>query len=159
MRYPFRMTPRGKITLVLCCLGVCAAAAWLHLAGQRRAAQLKPSELFEVVRQQFDACRGDDYACAYRQVSASVQQRYPLERFAGMARNDYARVLKSGRVEFGAWRRKGHRAAVEVFYIGRDGTVLPCFYTLVREGDVWKIDGMRWGKTGQPGAPLRGLRS
>ncbi|MDD5349864.1 MAG: DUF4864 domain-containing protein [Chthoniobacteraceae bacterium] len=153
------MSPRGKITLVLCCLGVCAAAAWVHVAGARRSAALKPVELFDVVRQQYDACRGNDYPNAYRQASASIQQRFPLERFAGMARNDYARVVKSGRVEFGAWQRQGRQATVEVFYISRDGTVLPCLYTLVREGEAWKIDGMRWGRAWQNGQPMRGLRS
>ena len=76
------MTPRGKITLVLCCLGVCAAAAWVHIAGERRSAQMKPAELFDAVRLQFDACRGNDYESAYRQASAAIQQRFPLERFA-----------------------------------------------------------------------------
>ena len=76
-----------------------------------------------------------------------------------MARNDYARVIKSGRVEFGVWQRQGRRAVVEVFYISRDGAVLPCFYALVFEGETWKIDGMRWGKTWQNGQPMRGLRS
>jgi len=160
MRFqPPRMSPRGKITLVLCCLCLCAAAAWVHIASARRAAQLKPAELFNVVSQQFAACRSDDYPAAYQQASATIQQRFPLERFAGMARNDYARVVKSGRVEFGAWQRQGRRAVVEVFYISRDGTVLPCLYTLVYEEEAWKIDGMRWVKAWQSAQPMRGLRS
>ncbi|MEI8233815.1 MAG: DUF4864 domain-containing protein [Verrucomicrobiota bacterium] len=153
------MSPRGKVTLVLCCLGLCAAAAWWHVASGLRTARLKPAELFDVVQQQFAACRGDDYPSAYRQASATIQQRFPLERFAAMVRNDYARVARSGRVEFGAWQRQGRRAVVEVFYIGRDGTVLPCLYTLVCEGQTWKIDGMRWVKAWQNGQQLRGLRS
>ena len=153
------MSPSGKVTLVLCCLGLCAAAAWWHVASRQRTARLKPAELFDVVQQQFAACRSDDYPSAYRQASATIQQRFPLERFASMVRNDYARVAKSGRVEFGAWQRQDRRAIVEVFYIGRDGAVLPCLYTLVCEGETWKIDGMRWVKAWQNGQQMRGLRS
>jgi len=153
------MTPRGKITLVLCCLGLCAVAVWWRAEAGEREARLKPSDLFGVVEQQFAACREEDYPAAYRQASATIQERFPLERFAAMTRNDYSRVIKSGRVEFGAWQTQGRRAVVEVFFISRDGTVLPCLYTLVYEGEAWKIDGMRWTRPVPNGKPLRGLRS
>ena len=153
------MSPSGKVTLVLCCLGLCAAAAWWHVASRQRTARLKPAELFDVVQQQFAACRSDDYPSAYRQASATIQQRFPLERFSDMIRNDNARLIKTGRVEFGAWQRRGNRAVVEALFIGRDGSVTPCLYSLVYEGDGWKIDGARWVRAWKPGQQMRGVRS
>ena len=153
------MTPRGKITLVLFFFAVCATAALVHFFDGMRSERLKPVELFDVVRQQLAACRSDDFPSAYRQASATVQQRFPLSQFAGMIRNDNARLVKNGRVEFGPWQRRGRKAVVEVFFIGRDGRVTPCLYSLVCEGETWKIDGTRWVNASKTGQRMRGLRS
>ena len=153
------MTPRGKITLVLFFFSVCATAALVHYWDGVRAAQIKPAELFDVVNQQLAACRSDDFPSAYQQASAAVQQRFPLERFADMLRNDNARLVKTGRVEFGLWKRWGNRAVVEVLFIGRDGNVMPCLYALVCEGQEWKIDSTRWVKAWKSGQQMRGIRS
>jgi len=153
------MTPRGKITLVLFFFSVCATAVLVHSYDVLRAEQLKPAELFDAVGQQLAACRSDDFPSAYQLASASVQERFPLERFSDMIRNDNARVVKSDRVEFGPWQRRDHRAVVEVFFIKKDGSVTPCIYSLVCEGDVWKIEGTRWGKTWKSGQQMRGIRS
>lgn len=153
------MTHRGKITLVLFFLAVCATAVLVHSYDRVRAGQVNPSEFFDVVRQQLAACRCEDYPSAYRHASATVQNRWPLERFSSMLRNDYARVVKTDRVEFGPWKRQGHRAMVQVFFIGRDGVVAPCVYSLVSEGEAWKIDGMRWVKAGKTAPQMRGIRS
>jgi len=150
------MTPRGKITLVLFLFAICATAALVHYVDGVRAEQIKPTELFDVVHQRLAACRSDDFPAAYRQASASVQERFPLDRFSEMIRNDYARVAKRGRVEFGPWQRRDRHAVVEVFFIGRDGTVTPCLYSLVQEGATWKVDGTRWVKAGER---MRGIRS
>ena len=153
------MTPRGKITLVLFFFSVCATAALVHYCDGVRAAQLKPAELFDAVGQQLAACRSEDFPSAYQQASAAVQQRFPLEQFSDMLRNDNARLVKTGRVEFGSWQRAGNRALVEVLFIGRDGNVTSCLYSLVCEGEAWKIDGTRWVKAWKPGQRLRGIRS
>ena len=153
------MTPRGKITLVLFFFAVCATAVLVHLWDGMRSERLKPAALFDVVGEQLAACRSDDFPSAYRQASATVQQRFPLEQFSDMLRNDNARLVKTGRVEFGPWQRMGRRAVVEVFFIGRDGVVTPCLYSLVCEGETWKIDGTRWGKTWKSDRQMRGIRS
>jgi len=111
------------------------------------------------VGEQLSACRSDDFPSAYRQASTTVQQRFPLERFSDMIRNDNARLVKTGRVEFGPWQRMGRKAVVEVFFIDRAGAVTPCLYSLVCEGDTWKIDGTRWGKPWKSGQQMRGIRS
>ena len=153
------MTPRGKITLVLFFFSVCATVVLVHSYDVLRAEQLKPVELFDAVGQQLAACRSDDFPSAYQRASASVQARFPLERFSDMIRNDTARVVKSDRVEFGPWQRRDHCAVVEVFFIKKDGSVTPCIYSLVCEGDVWKIEGTRWRKTWKSGQQMRGIRS
>lgn len=153
------MTFRGKITLVLFFLAVCATAVLVHTYDMRRSEQVKPVELFDVVRQQLAACRSDDFALAYRHASASVQNECSLDRFSSMTRNDFARVLKAERVEFGPWQRQGRRAQVEVFFISREGGVIPCIYAFTCEGEAWKIDSVRWIKGWQPGQRMRGLRS
>ena len=153
------MTPRGKITLVLFSFALCATVALVHYFDGLRYEQLKPAELFEVVRQQFAACRREDFSSAYQQASATVRQQWPMERFATMLRNDYARVIRSGRVEFGAWQRRGRRAEVEVFFIARDGTVAPCLYSLLWEDDAWKIEATRWVASPKTGQRMRGMRS
>jgi len=152
------MTPRGKITLVLFFFSVCATAALVHYWDTLRSGQLKPAELFDVVSQQLAACRSDDFPSAYQQASAAIQQRFPLERFSDMLRNDTARLDKTCRVEFGPWQHRGNRAVLEVLFISRDGSVMPCLYSLVCEGQAWKIDGTRWGKPGKPGQQMRGIR-
>ena len=153
------MTHRGKITLVLFFLAVCATAVGVHSYDLIRSQRANPAELFNAVRGQLAACRDHDFPAAYRQASATVQQQWPLERFAAMVRNDYARALKPGRVEFGAWKQQASRAVVEVYFIDRSGTVTPCLYSLVSEGELWKIDGTRWGKSWQAGQNPRGIRS
>lgn len=153
------MTHRGKMTLVLFFFSVCATAAAVHYWDSLRTERLKPVALFDVVRQQLDACRRDDFSSAYQQASMTVQQRFPLERFAEMIRNDNARLVKTGRVEFGPWQRRGNRAVVEVLFIGRDGGVTPCLYSLIREGQTWKIESTRWVKPWKAGQQLRGIRS
>jgi len=153
------MTHRRKITLVLFFFSVCATAAVVHYWDGVSADRLKPVALFDVVRQQLDACRRDDFPSAYQQASATVQQRFPLERFSEMIRNDNARLVKTGRVEFGPWQIRGRRAMVEVLFIGRDGGVTPCLYSLVCEGTTWKIDGTRWVKAWKTGQQMRGIRS
>ncbi|MCX6967971.1 MAG: DUF4864 domain-containing protein [Verrucomicrobia bacterium] len=153
------MNPRGKITLVLFFFSVCATAALVHYWDGVRSERLQPAELFNVVGQQLAACRNDDFSAAYQQASATVHQRFPLERFADMLRNENARWVKTGRVEFGPWRRRGNQAVVEVLFIGRDGSVSPCIYSLVCEGRDWKIDGTRWVNAWKSGQQLRGIRS
>ncbi|XHR27419.1 MAG: DUF4864 domain-containing protein [Chthoniobacteraceae bacterium] len=152
------MFPRGKITLVLFFFAICAVAALSRFGGLGED-QLKPADLFEAVRGQMEACRSGDYPSAYRQTSATVREKCPPERFADQVRNDSARMVQAARVEFGPWQRRGRRAVVEVFFIGRDGTVTPCVYSLVSEAQAWKIEGTRWLAPSRQTLRMGGLRS
>jgi hypothetical protein len=152
------MSPRGKITLVGFFFAICAMAAWVRF-GDREIDRLKPANLFDAVRMQMEACRSGDYPSAYLQTSATVREKCPPERFADQARNENARIAQAARVEFGPWQRRGRRAVVEVFLIGHDGTVNPCLYSLVCEGEAWKIEGTRWLQPSRQSLRMTGLRS
>ena len=153
------MPPRGKITLVLFFFATCAVAAWFRGGVRLDHDRLKPADLFEVVRLQLDACRVGDFPSAYRQASAAIREKCPLDRFADQIRNENARSEKAVRVEFGPWQRRGRRAVVEVFFVARDGSATPCLYSLVREGGHWKIEGTRWLPATETGQRMRGVRS
>jgi len=153
------MNQRGKITLLLFFLSVCATAVVIHFGRMERPEGRPPVELFDVVQRQLAAFRTSNLPSAYSQVSSSFQQHWSLEEFSGMVRSDYRRVLNAERIEFGPWQRQGRRAVLQVFFVQANGSVIPCVYTLVNEGTSWKIDGARWLKGWPNGQRMRGIRS
>jgi len=156
------MNQRGKITLLLFLISVCATAALLRYSTTRQsqfAASRPPAELFEVVQRQLSAFRTRNLPSAYEHASANFQQHWSLEQFTGMVRSDYRRVLKAERVEYGPWQRWGSKAVVQVFFVNSDGSVLPCVYHLVNEEGRWKIDSARRLKGWDGGQRMRGIRS
>ena len=153
------MSQRGKITLLLFFFCVCATASLMHYYAEQRPERMRPSELYDVVRRQLAACRANNYPSAYDQVSSRLQPRGSLDPFSGTVQSGDTRILQAERVEFGLWQRRGRHATVEVFFVNRDGTVLPCIYSLVSEGEGWKIDGARWVKGWPAGQRMRGVRS
>jgi hypothetical protein len=153
------MSRRGKITLVLLSFAICAMAAGARYFDRHESARLKPADLFEVVREQLQACRNGDYRSAYRQTSATVREKCTPERYADQARNETTRLAQAVRVEFGPWQSRGHHAVVEVFFIGREGSVTPCLYSLIYEEEAWKIEGTRWLPPPRQTPRMAGVRS
>ena len=153
------MNQRGKITSLLFFFCLCATAVVVHHFTELRAEWTRPVDLYEVVYRQLEACRAKNFPEAYNQVSSTFQQHWSLFQFSGMMQTDFSRVLKAERVEFGQWERRGHRAMIEVFFIGDDGHVFPCIYSLISEGNGWKIDAARPVKGWPTGQRMRGLRS
>ena len=152
------MNQRGKVILLLFFFSVCLSAALFHHHREMREGALKPAELYSVLHQQFRACRARDFSSAYTQVSARFQAHLTLPQFSVMIQSDYARMLKAERMEFGAWQCWGQRAVVQVYFIGGDGAVFPCVYTLVNEQEGWKIDSARWVKGWPAGQRMAGVR-
>jgi len=153
------MNQRCKIGLLLFMLSVCGSAALtLHLY-QIHADRTRPADLYEVVYKQRTAFRADDYPAAYRHASADFQQKFNVEQFTEMVRSDYLGMVRAVRVEFGAVERQGRRALIQVFFIDARGQVLPCVYSLVDEGESWKIDGARLLRRWPAGTRLGGLQS
>jgi len=153
------MSQRGKVTVLLLFFSICVASALVHSYRETLPDRLRPRDLYEVVMRQLKACRADNYASAYGDVSSSFQQHWSLCQFSGMMRTGYARILDAERVEFGSCEQRGRHAMVEVFFVSRDGGVFPCIYSLISEPDGWKIDGARWVKGWPPDRRIGGIRS
>lgn len=151
------MTARGKISLILLFFAVCGTAALLcHYTHPR---QEPPSHrvLYAIVFEQLKAMRADDYRSAYRQASREIRTRFPLSDFREMVKTEYPVLIGAVGVELGPVQMRGSRAFVEVYFIGPRRQVWPCIYTLIREGETWKIDGAQLLPRWPAGIPISGV--
>lgn len=153
------MSRTFKILILAAIVVVCGVAALMQSRLDHVRKSIPPNELYEVVRRQIDAVRAADYASAYRQVSASFQERFNMDAFSDLARTEYPGISHAERVEFGAIRFDGRHAIVPVYFFLQDGDVIPCVYSLVNEDNTWKIDGARVLKRWPAGRRLGGLRT
>lgn len=154
------MNTREKIALLLFFIAVCATAPLVnHCLRLRRETTVNPSDLYEAVYSQITAFRASDFSGAYRQASSGIRQKFNFDQFVAMIRRDYAGIADAGRIEFGAVRSREQHALIQVFFIDRDGGVTPCIYSLIYEGENWRIDGARLIPRWPSGSRLGGLRS
>lgn len=153
------MNRTAKLSLLAAIVLACAFAALVQRQVVLDRQAVPPGTLYKVVREQVRAFREDDFASAYRQVSASFQERFNIESFSELARTEYPALLRAERVEFGAVRFEGRHALVPVYFFLPDGDVVPCVYILVNEDAAWKIDAARVLKRWPAGRRLGGMRS
>jgi hypothetical protein len=153
------MTRHFKVAAIVILLAICAASAIVQGYRQRQRERIRPTELFNVIWQQVAAFRADDYAGAYRQVSNNFQERFNIDAFTDLIHSDYPPLRLAERVEFGAVRWDGERAIVPAYFFMPDHVVIPCFYSLVEEDGIWKIDAVHVMKKWRPGQRLGGLRA
>lgn len=152
------MRKRYKIIAMAFFLAVCAAAPSLnYFLILRRAEKSTPSDLYKVIHNQLDAFRAEDFTLAYSQASYGMHQKFSRDQFEEMIRRDYPDLTQAQRIEFGIVKYRDRRALIQVFFIGRDGTVLPCIYTLIYETGGWKIDGAVMLPRWQSGSDFEGL--
>jgi hypothetical protein len=147
-----------KIAALVILLAVCASAM-MQAYRQRQREHIKPTELFNVIWQQVAAFQAEDYPSAYRQVSLNFQERFNMEAFQDLVHSDYPPLRFAERVEFGAVRWDGKRAVVPAYIFMPDRAVIPCFYSLIQEDGIWKIDAVKVMKKWRPGQRLGGLRA
>jgi Domain of unknown function (DUF4864) len=102
-----------------------------------------PHQLFAVVERQLAAFRAADYSSAYRQAASGVQQKFTASQYEAMIRREYGDLSAAQRIEFGLVNVSGSGALVQVFLLGPNGSVRPFLYSLVAEGDSWKINGVQ----------------
>jgi len=152
------MSQGGKVGLMLFFFAVCATAAFVSYDGERQSPPARPVDLYSVVHSQFRALQAADFPRAYQHASAGMQEKFSVEQFEEMVRVDYAPIIEADRVEFGAVDIRGRHAVVRVFFVGEDGGVTPCIYSLVNEGETWKIDGARILRRIPKGERLDGIR-
>jgi Domain of unknown function (DUF4864) len=157
------MSPRGKITLLFFCFVVCGTAAmmshYLETSAATHGVTVRPADLYAVVNTQLADLREANFSRAYEHASAGIQQRFNIEQFAEMIRSDYGRIVSAKHVEFGFVEVHGRHALIQVFFMDEAGRVTPCIYSLVSEGEGWKIDGARLMRHWPVGARLGGMRS
>jgi len=136
------MTRTIKASLLFFFLSLCASAILVthHLRWQTPPPA--PRELFAVVEKQLAAFRIADYSSAYRQAASGVQQKFTLPQFEAIIRRDYGDMTNAQRIEFGFVKANGPAAVVQVFFCGAGGSVRSFLYSLIAEGDSWKINGV-----------------
>lgn len=153
------MNRLGKLTILLCSLAICGAAAMVHREFEARREAAKPAELYAVVWRQIIAFRGADFSQAYQQVSSTFQEHVNIEAFGDLVRTDYPDLLRADRIEFGDVHFVAGHAIIQVYFILPEGEIVPCIYSLVNEERVWKIDRVRVEKRWPTGRRLGGMRS
>jgi len=140
---------------------LCSTAALVnyYLQGGAKPSTVRSADLYEVVNLQLADFRGANFSGAYRHASSGIRQRFNIDEFAAMIRSDYAGIVRAQRVEFGFVETRGRHAIIQVFFIDATGQVTPCIYSLVSEGEGWKIDGAQVLRRWPAGARLSGIRS
>ena len=153
------MSRFAKASLLLFFFSLCAAAFFIADRLRERTPAPAPHELFAVVNQQLAAFRADDFPSAYHQASSGVQQKFTLPQFEAMVRHDYGEMANAQRVEFGPVRVDGATALMQVYFVGRDGSVRVFLYSLLAEAGGWRIGGVEeldryWPRQGSAGTQV-----
>lgn len=153
------MNSRGKIALVLLAVATCGIVPAVRHYFSNRPETVQPAELYRAVYSQISAVRTSDFTRAYWQASSGIRQKFNRDQFVEMIRSEYPGIGRAGRIEFGIVRSRDRHALIQVFFIDPEGVVTPAIYSLVHEGEEWKIDGARMLRRWPEGTRLRGLRS
>jgi hypothetical protein len=137
------MTRTIKASLLFFFFSLCASAIVVTHQMRLQVPPPAPHQLFAVVEQQLAAFRVADYSSAYRQASSGVQQKFTAPQYEAMIRREYGEMTSAQRIEFGFVKVNGSAAVVQVFFRGAGGSVRAFLYSLIAEGDSWKINGVR----------------
>jgi hypothetical protein len=137
------MTRTVKASLLFFFFSLCASAVLVTNQVRPHAPPPAPHQLFAVVEQHLAAFRAADYFSAYRQAASGVQQKFTPPQYEAMIRRDYADVAGAQRIEFGLVKVSGSSAVVQVFFRGANGSARGFLYSLIAEGDSWKINGVQ----------------
>jgi hypothetical protein len=111
-----------------------------------------------VVEKQVAAFRVADYSSAYRHAASGMQRKFTMPEFEAMIRRDYGDMMNAQRIEFGFVKVIGSSAVVQVFFVGENGSTRSFLYSLIAEGDSWKINGVQQMQDAPPADRSAGLR-
>jgi hypothetical protein len=137
------MTRTIKASLLFFFLSLCASAIVVTHRVRLQVPPPAPHELFSIVEQQLAAFRAEDYPSAYRHAASGVQQRFSIPQFESMIRRDYGDMTDARHIEFGLVKVNGSAAVVQVFLCGTNGSHRSFLYSLVAEGNSWRINGVQ----------------
>jgi Domain of unknown function (DUF4864) len=147
-----------KASLLFFFLSLCASATFVTHHVRSHVSPPVPHELFSVVEKQLAAFRAADYSSAYRHAASEVQQKFTMPQFEAMIRRDYVDMTNAQRIEFGFVKINGSAAVVQVFFCGADGSARSFLYSLIAEGDSWKINGVQPIQNAPAGQRSAGLQ-
>lgn len=153
------MSRTSKAALLFFVLMLCGSAFLVAHKLRERLPPPAPHELFAIVNEQLSALRADDYRSAYRFAATGVQQKFTPAQFEKMVRRSFPELGHARRVEFGAVQLQGGNALVQVFFFAADESVRAFVYSLIEEGDSWKIDRVEEVKSVQPRATIAGTHA
>jgi hypothetical protein len=146
-----------KASLLFFFFSLCASAVVITHQVRLQVPAPAPRQLFAVVEQQLAAFRAADYSSAYRQAASGVQQKFTVPQYEAMMRREYADVSGAQHIEFGLVKVNGSAALVQVFFCDAGGAARSFCYSLIAEGNSWKINGMRPVRSPSRGRHLSGL--
>jgi hypothetical protein len=147
-----------KASLLFFFLSLCASATFVTHHVRSQVSPPAPHELFSVVEKQLAAFRAADYSSAYRHAASEVQQKFTMPQFEAMIRRDYVDMTNAQRIEFGFVKINGSAAVVQVFFCAANGSARSFIYSLIAEGDSWKINGVRPMQNALAGQRSAGLQ-
>lgn len=142
------MTRMIKASLLFFFFSLCASAVVVTYQMRLHIPPPAPHELFAVVEKQLAAFRAADYSSAYRQAASGVQQKFTAPQYEAMIRRDYGDISGAQRIEFGFAKVSCATAVVQVFVREANGSVRAFLYSLIAEGDSWKINGVQPQRSG-----------
>lgn len=154
----FPMTRTIKASLLFFFLSLCASAILVTHHVRSQVPPPAPCELFAVVEKQLAALRAADYSSAYQHAASGVQQKFTVPQFEAMIRRDYGDMTGAQRIEFGFVKVSGAAAVVQVFFDGPNELVRSFVFSLIAEGDSWKISGVQPMQGGRPRHRAAGLQ-
>lgn len=137
------MTRTIKASVLFFFFALCASAIVVTHQVRLQIPQPAPHQLFAAVEQHLAAFRAADYSSAYRQAASGVQQKFTPPQYEAMIRRDYGDITGPQRIEFGLVKVNGSAAVVQVLIRDGHGSVRAFLYSLVAEGDSWKINGVQ----------------
>lgn len=117
--------------------------------GRTRGAQFKltdgagEKELQSVIESQLTAFREGDFSAAYGYAAAGLKAQVTLPAFERMVKTTYPAIAQSRSAEFGVSLDNGKEAVIHVTIVGRSGRAHHYEYILQREGDAWRISGVK----------------
>jgi Domain of unknown function (DUF4864) len=152
------MMPRLKSFLLMTFFVVSGVAAVAtHVWRQRFEAEFDPKPLYNVIFEQFEACRSDDFGKAYGQASRGVQEHFTLVQYVSKIRTEYGPISELQKLQFGSTSLEYHRAMVEVYFLSGSGQVTPALFTMIQENGAWRIENFEVFETWPLGRRLAGF--
>ncbi len=152
------MMPRLKSFLLMTFFVVSGVAAVAtHVWRQRFEAEFDPKPLYNVIFEQFEACRSDDFGKAYGKASRGVQEHFTLVQYVSKIRTEYGPISELQKLQFGSTSLEYHRAMVEVYFLSGSGQVTPALFTMIQENGTWRIENFEVFETWPLGRRLAGF--